>query len=93
MDTAAAGGDYLLAFAQIGVALAGFSSLVALLGARSGQTHRRLDAIRLQIMLEASLFVAFFSLSLPDRADELRRGAGIRLAHFRHRFSRWGHGR
>jgi hypothetical protein len=63
MDTAAAGGDYLLAFAQIGVALAGFSSLVALLGARSGQTHRRLDAIRLQIMLEASLFVAFFSLS------------------------------
>jgi len=50
--------DYLLTFAEISVALAGFSSLVALLGSRRGASHPELDVARLLTMLEASLFVA-----------------------------------
>jgi hypothetical protein len=50
--------DHLLTFAEISVAFAGFSSLVALLGSRHGRSHPDLDVARLLIMLEASLFVA-----------------------------------
>jgi hypothetical protein len=49
--------DYLLTFAEIGVALAGFSSLIALLGSRTIGASPAIDAIRLQVMLEASLSV------------------------------------
>jgi len=62
MGSELASSEHLVGFAQIAIALAGFSSLIGLLGARSGRSHPRLDAARLQIMLDASLFVAFFSL-------------------------------
>jgi hypothetical protein len=54
--------DHLLTFAEVSVAFAGFSSLVALLGSRRGRSHPELDVARLLIMLEASLFVALMSV-------------------------------
>ena len=54
--------DHLFTVAEVGIALAGFSTLVAVLGVRSGRADPRLDAVRLQIMLESSLFVVAFSL-------------------------------
>jgi hypothetical protein len=50
--------DQLLTFAEISVAFAGFSPLVAMLGSRRGRSHPELDIARLLFMLEASLFVA-----------------------------------
>ena len=61
--------DHLLTVAEVGIALAGFSALVAVLGVRSGRTHPRLDSLRLRLMVECSLFVVAFSLFplIPSR--------------------------
>ena len=50
--------DLLLAIAEVSVGLAGFSAIVGLLGRRSGRSDIKVDALRLQVMLEMSLLVA-----------------------------------
>jgi len=50
--------DLLLTIAEVSVALAGFSAIVGLLGNRSGRSGIKVDALRLQVMLEISLSVA-----------------------------------
>ncbi len=50
--------DLLLAIAEVSVGLAGFSAIVGLLGDRSGRSDVKVDALRLQTMLEMSLSVA-----------------------------------
>jgi len=54
--------DDLSTIAEIAIALAGFSALVGMLGSRTGRSSPKLDAFRLQIMLEASLFVVALAL-------------------------------
>ena len=54
--------DALSTIAEIGVALAGFSAVIGVLGSRSGRSDTRVDALRLQAMLESGLMVAFFAL-------------------------------
>ena len=53
--------DLLLAVAEVSVGLAGFSAIVGLLGSRSGRSELKVDALRLQVMLEMSLMVAAFA--------------------------------
>ena len=60
--------------AEIAVALAGFSALVALLATKD-QARRKFEALGLQVMLEASLFVVALSL-LPVVLFELGLAAG-----------------
>jgi len=50
--------DPLLTIAGVSVGLAGFSAIVGLLGSRSGRSDVRVDALRLQVMLETSLTLA-----------------------------------
>jgi hypothetical protein len=50
--------DLLLTIAEVSVGLAGFSAIVGLLGSRSGRSDLKVDALRLQAMLEMSLLVA-----------------------------------
>jgi hypothetical protein len=50
--------DLLLTIAEVSVGLAGFSAIVGLLGNRSGRSDIKVDALRLQVMLEMSLQVA-----------------------------------
>jgi hypothetical protein len=54
--------DHLTTLAEVAIALAGFSALVALLGNRARRADRRADAMRLQFMLETSLLVVAFAL-------------------------------
>jgi hypothetical protein len=53
--------DFLLAISQVSVGLAGFSAIVGLLGSRSGRSDLRVDALRMQVMLETSLMVAAYA--------------------------------
>jgi hypothetical protein len=54
--------DHLTTIAEVAIALAGFSALVALLGNRAGRSDPRADAMQLQFMLESSLLVVAFAL-------------------------------
>ncbi len=46
--------DTLLTIAELAVALAGFASLVSVIGRRQNNTSRAVDSIRLQMMLEVA---------------------------------------
>lgn len=50
--------DLLFLLAELGVALAGFSAIVGVLGRRTRTSDIRVDALRLQVMLETSFIVA-----------------------------------
>jgi hypothetical protein len=50
--------DALFLIAELAVALAGFSAVIGVLGTRPGTSDIRVDGLRLQVMLETSLFVA-----------------------------------
>jgi uncharacterized membrane protein YozB (DUF420 family) len=63
--------DLLLTTAQIGMALAGFASLVTLLRRPAPRTDARLNEIRFRSMMELSLTLAVFSL-LPFVLAALR---------------------
>ena len=63
--------DLMLTTAQIGMALAGFASLVTLLRRPSPRADARLNEIRFRSMIELSLALAAFSL-LPFIPAELR---------------------
>jgi hypothetical protein len=52
----------LRTIAEIAVALAGFSAVIGVLGSRPGRSELRVDALRLQVMLESGLMVAAYSL-------------------------------
>jgi hypothetical protein len=54
--------DLLFVIAEISVALAGFSAIIGVLGSRSGASDVRVDALRLQVMLESCLVVAAASI-------------------------------
>ena len=54
--------DTLLTVAEIAVALAGFASLVSVIGRRRDDTSRATDSIRLQMMLEVAFRNAAFAL-------------------------------
>ena len=54
--------DTLFIFAELAVALAGFSAIIGILGSRPGTSDVRVDGLRLQVMLETSLFVAASAL-------------------------------
>lgn len=58
----------LFLLAEISVALAGFSAIIGVLGSRSGRSEVRVDALRLQAMLETSFVVAAASI-LPALLD------------------------
>lgn len=55
-------GDTLLSIAEIAVALAGFTSLVTVLGSRQDRASRARDRSRLQVMLELGLRNAAFAV-------------------------------
>jgi len=63
--------DHLATIAEVAIALAGFSALVAILGTRAGREKSKLEAFRIQMMLEASLFVVMLAL-LPSILFEFR---------------------
>jgi hypothetical protein len=54
--------DLLFIIAEVSVALAGFSAVIGVLGSRPGVSDVRVDALRLQVMLESSLVVAAASI-------------------------------
>lgn len=53
---------FLTVFAEIAIALAGFASLVSVIGARAGGDPPMLDANRLRNLVDTSLLVVVFSL-------------------------------
>jgi len=73
--------DLMLTTAQIGMALAGFASLVTLLRRPTPRSDARLNEIRFRSMMELSITLAAFSL-LPFIPAELRlsESASWRLA-------------
>jgi hypothetical protein len=54
--------DLLFIIAEVSVALAGFSAVIGVLGSRPGASDIRVDALRLQVMLESGLVVAAASI-------------------------------
>ena len=54
--------DLLFIIAEVSVALAGFSAVIGVLGSRPGASDVRVDALRLQVMLESCLVVAAASI-------------------------------
>jgi hypothetical protein len=54
--------EHLSTIAEVAIALAGFSALVAVLAGQPERGKARLDGLRLQIMLESSLLVVAFAL-------------------------------
>ena len=48
--------------AELGVALAGFSAVIGVLGSHRGTSDVRVDALRLEVMLETSLLVAALAI-------------------------------
>ena len=54
--------DTLLTIAELAIALAGFASLVSVIGRRQDDTSRAADSIRLQMMLEVAFRNAAFAL-------------------------------
>ena len=54
--------ESLFTFAEIAIALAGFASLVGVVGTRRGGDHPVLDANRLRNMVDTSLMVVIFAL-------------------------------
>ena len=55
-------GDTLLTIAEIAIALAGFASLISVIGRRSSDTARATGSLRLRLMLEVSFRNAAFAL-------------------------------
>jgi len=56
------GSDVLLAISEVSIAFAGFTSIVGVLGHRSGEAWSAEDSLRLWLMIEASLVTLLFSL-------------------------------
>ncbi len=56
------GSDVLLTICEVSIAYAGFTSVVGVLGQRSGGVWDREDSFRLWLMIESSLATLFFSL-------------------------------
>jgi hypothetical protein len=54
--------DILLTIAEIAIALAGFASLISVIGRRSSDTARATGSLRLRLMLEVSFRNAAFAL-------------------------------
>ena len=73
--------DALRTFAELGIALAGFSGIVAVLGRRSQGQWSELERARLFALLSTSLGATFFSV-LPELFREASRPDGwLRAAH------------
>lgn len=68
--------DHLATIAEVAIALAGFSALVSILGTGFGREKSQLEASRLQMMLEASLFVVMLAL-LPSVLFEFDLDEGV----------------
>ena len=60
--------DNLALIAELAIGLAGFASLVAVVGQRQGRDSRELDVSRLRGMLELSLIVTGFAL-IPESSS------------------------
>ena len=69
-------GDVFIALAEIGVAIAGFSGIVAVFGTRSAGQWTPDDRLRLAFLLVCSLTVVFFSL-LPFAISALHLPATV----------------
>jgi len=54
--------DTLLTIAELAVALAGFASLISVIGRRQNDTSRAVDSLRLKMMLEVAFRNAAFAL-------------------------------
>ena len=54
--------DVLIVFAEIAVALAGFSALIGVLSSRRDPTDLKVNALRLQIMLETCFMIVVVAL-------------------------------
>jgi hypothetical protein len=63
--------DILFTFAELAVALAGFSAIIGVLSRRSESTNLKANALRLQIMLETCFMVAVAAL-IPALFDKFR---------------------
>jgi hypothetical protein len=61
--------DVLLTLAELAVALAGFSAIIGVLGARKSSADIKVNALRLQVMLETSFMVAAAAL-IPVLLDQ-----------------------
>jgi len=73
--------EALRTFAELGIALAGFSGIVAVLGRRSQGEWSSLERARLFALLSTSLGATFFSV-LPELArGAADPGAWLRLGH------------
>ena len=62
------GAEVLLTTAEIGVAFAGFASVITVFRQRTDGSWSRPDVIRFQLMIGASLFIVLFAL-LPFSFD------------------------
>jgi hypothetical protein len=68
--------DVLFTLAELGVALAGFSAIVGVLSTRKEATSRRINALRLQVMLETCFMVVAAAL-LPVLLDKFGIQGGV----------------
>jgi hypothetical protein len=78
--------DLLLTTAEVAVAIAGFATLLTILGRRRGETESAINSIRLRAMLETSFLViafCFFPLLLNEFGIPIEwvwRGSSLGLA-------------
>jgi len=68
--------DILFTLAEIAVALAGFSAIIGVLGARKGATDLHINSLRLQVMLETCFMVAAASL-IPVLIEKFGLGSNM----------------
>ena len=61
--------DILFLFAELAVALAGFSAIIGVFGSRRDATNLKVNALRLQVMLETCFMVAAAAL-IPVLLDK-----------------------
>ncbi len=57
--------DILFTLAELAVALAGFSAIIGVLSSRRGSTDLKVNALRLQVMLETCFMVAAAPKTYP----------------------------
>lgn len=68
--------DILFIFAELAVALAGFSAIIGVLSSRRGSADLQMNSLRLQVMLETCFMVAAAAL-IPLLLDKFNIGHSI----------------
>ena len=68
--------DVLFTLAELAVALAGFSAIIGVLGTRKDSSHIKVNALRLQVMLETCFMVSIAAL-IPVLLDQFNLTPGV----------------